>query len=604
MYSTIFIDKLPELVTNLQNTQIFAFDIETTSLKTHSESLEILGIGFSWKKGEATYLQIRDSNEEAEALRQLYDVFADESIGKIGHNIKYDARVLLARGLKVNGIVFDTMIANYCLVSDRTTHNLDDLTLHYLNYVKVRTKSLIPNKSKKYPNPSLKDADQGQVATYCCEDVDSTFRLYKRLTQELLREENEAARNIFYTIEMPVTSVLLKMEHNGVKIDTDKLDELLNKLQDKISASKSIIDTETGREVVLTNPNDIATAIYDDLKIHEQLGVKIKTTPTGKRSTAATMLDQMADHEVVSSILLIKKYNKLISTYILALPEKISSLTGYLHAYFNQHITATGRLSSSDPNLQNIPARDEEGKEIRGAFVSRWEGGKILSADYSQAELRILAHMSQEPVLLDVYRRGEDAHRAVAARTLQKTTEKVTSKERDQFKTVNYGIIYGMGSSKLAAELGIDRDTSTQIITDYLNNLPHVKRFIETTKSSLVRHGYTETLYKRKRYIPSIYSQNTLDQWAAQRAGFNHTIQGTNADIIKLAMIQINDWLHSSNLKSLMIMQVHDEIVIDVHPDEIEFIKDKVIDVMESCVCLDIPMIADGNYADSWADAH
>jgi len=597
--------ELDTIISEIEQAGEVVVDLETTSLATHSTTIQIVGIGFCCSEQKAYYIPFNQDNQEIK-LEDLRQIIESESINKIGHNIKYDARVLNRYGLNIKNIRFDTLIASYCLNGDRTKHNLDDLTLMHLNHVKIRTKDVIPRKSKKLPNPTMMNCEVPKVAAYCCEDVYYTYKLYKLFKSYLELPEYSAANKLFYTIELPLLPVLIGMECAGVAIDRTKIVELNTKFNEMLKAEEKIIASTINREIALTNPNDISKAIFEELKIHEQLKITPAKTPTGKYKTDKNALKDMSAHPFVAALLNVKKLNKFINTYMLSFPQFISDYTGRIHAFFNQTVTATGRLSSSDPNLQNQPQRDELGKEIRALYISRYKdiGGKILAADYSQAELRILAHMAKEPVLTDIFLRGADAHLGVASKIYNKPEDQITKQERTFTKTINFGLLYGMGPKKLAATLTITKDEAQLLMDQYLGTLKGVRSFIINAEKYLKANGYTETFFGRRRYIPKVFSNDKLEQWAAQREGTNHIVQGTNADIIKLAMVKCDTRFKELNLKSMLILQVHDELVFDVHPDEIDVVKDIVINAMQGVVKFDMPMIVDAKLGDSWAEAH
>jgi len=600
--------ELDTLVDTLNSIDEYAFDLETTSLSTHSEDIKIVGIGFSFRDGEAYYIPFNQPNlglDSNQILSMLNDSLDNETIRKIAHNIKYDTRVLDRFGIKVQNIYFDTMVASYCLYGDRFRHNLDDLVLHHLNHIKVRTKTLIPRKSKDNPNPSMMDAPIESVGAYCCEDVDFTFRLYKVFKRLLDLPVNSVAKELFYGTDMPLTDVLIKIECKGIKLDVKKINEIRDIVAEKLVSLQKDIDDLAGRELCLTKPVDIADCLYEERKVQEKLNVSIPKTASGKYSTAAATLDTIKDDELVSKIIEYKFYTKLMSTYITPLPGHISSFTGYIHPFFSHTRTATGRLSCSEPNVQQQPSRSELGKRIREAYVSRFEDGKILAVDYSQAELRILAHMGQEQVFLNAYKNDEDVHSAVASEVVYEVPkDEVTKEQRTVCKTVNFGLLYGMRAKKLAATLGISIDESSQIMDKYMGKMEGLKSFLDSSRDFLKKHGYTQNFFGRRRYIPKIYSENQLDQWSAEREGANNIIQSTNADMIRRAMIEIQNFLDDANLKSIMILQVHDELVFDVHPDEVQLVSDKVCEIMENVVEFDIVMKAEAAVAENWSEAH
>lgn len=623
-----------DLASYLLNFDTLSFDTETTGLDTHAEGTEPVGLGFSVKEGEAYYVPINcpDHGMTIEEVLGLFkDVLESPSIGKIGQNLKYDARICNRYDINLAPIKFDTFVASYCLYSDRTPHGLDHQALQHFGIVKTRTKHVIPKKKIRVDYiPTMKDAPIETVGNYCMEDVDMSFRLYKHLAKLLELPENSFAKKLFYQIELPLLPVLIDMECNGVEIDSTFLDKFKQTITKKIERYQTFINKKLGYELSITKTADIAKALYEELKLDEEMGVNIKVTKTGKKSTDAGSLDKLKSNIVVRALLSLKKYEKMMNTYITGLPEHLG-YDGRIHTSFNQCSTATGRLSSSGPNLQNIPSKDEQGKIIRRIFVSRWKsiGGKILAADYSQAELRILAHISQEPTLISVYNRivkpGEktpDVHDDVMDK-INAVLKQIGSKlqiDRRGTKTLNFGMIYGMGSAKLGLSLGIDKKEAGKIINAYFQGMPNVKKWIDETQAHLVRTGYTETMFGRRRYIPKVYALDglkaiseqdqdlvkkaQLDVFAAKREGPNHVVQGGNGDIIKLAMIAVYKEIKQKGLKSLLVLQVHDELVLDVYPGEEDTLLKLVTENMQKVACLCVPMNVGAQIGLSWADAH
>lgn len=422
------------LVSEIEQQGETVFDLETNSLVTHASTTEIVGAGFCFNNTIAYYIPFNTETEiTLEDLRPLLE----GPVAIIGHNIKYDARVLNRYGITLSNITFDTMVASYCIHGDRCKHNLDDLVLDYFNHVKIRTNEVIPRKTKVQKNPSMKDSPVEMVAIYCSEDVFYTWKLYKAFKQVLA--ENENARNLFTTMEMPLLPVLIKMECNGSNIDKSKMLDLKTRLDTFITSKKEFVVKEIGRELKFTNRNDVAKALYEERRIQDRLGVTIPTTATGKYRTNKDTMERLKADPVVDALLTINKLQKLIGGYTDSLPDYISDVTGMIHCSFNQCITTTGRLSASDPNLQTIPKRDEVGKELREIFTSRFDGGRILAADLSQAEIRILAHITQEPVFLDVFRNNKDAHIEVASQLFNKASDAISPEERNASKTLNFG---------------------------------------------------------------------------------------------------------------------------------------------------------------------
>jgi DNA polymerase-1 len=597
------------LVSLLSNQSRFCFDLETNSLETHGLDSKIVGIGFCFKEAEAYYVPFNGNLSKKNGIPYissfLQPLFIDSSIAKIGHNIKFDSRFLNRHGVNVTNIYFDTMVASYCLYGDRFNHNLDDLTLHHLNHIKIRTKSIIPKKTKDNPNPTMLDVPIEKVAMYCCEDVDYTYRLFKVFKSYLEYPSNMHSKKIFYEIDMPLVPVLIDMECEGVKLSTAKLEELREKVSVDLDNLQKDINLLAKREVTLTKPADIAAVLFDELKLDMKRDITIDKTPTGLASTAADSLEKLQGEPIVDKILDYKLLTKIMSTYIIALPDYISKHTGMVHPFFGQTSTATGRFNCSNPNFQQIPARTEIGKQIREAFISRFNGGKILAVDYSQAELRILAHMADEKVFIKAYNNNEDVHIAVASEVVYDIPkEEVTKEQRTNCKTVNFGLLYGMRTKKLAKNLAISLEESTLIMTNYMGKMLGLKKFLDDTNIFLSKHGYTENYFGRRRYIPKIFSNDQLDQWSAQREGGNNTVQSTNADIIRIAMRRIFDMLKRNRYDTVLILQIHDELVFDVPLHEIDLVTPKIVDIMESVVQFKVKMKAEAKHADNWAAAH
>ena len=605
--------QVEDLVCLLVRSGKFVVDLETTGLDTFMSHLQIVGIGFCFKANEAYYIptnllelntELNTDNPTGALLDILRPVLEDPGLGKIGQNIKYDCRVFRKYGLRVNGIVFDTMLASYCLFSDKVKHSLDDMSMYHLGHIKIRTKTLIPSRKSKKGEPKLTmmDAPVDQVGIYCMEDVDYTFQLYRYFEYLLNLPSYAAAKKLFEKIELPLYPVIIDMECQGVKVDTNVTSSIKEEVVTILSSLKKQVCETAGWEVSVTKPVDIAKLIYDDLKLFEKRNIPIRFTKTKKRATDQKVLSLVQDDPTVEKILVIKKMNKLLSTYVDGIPREISDITGRVHTSFNQCVTSTGRLSSDSPNLQNIPIRTEIGKKLRGAFVSSFDSGQLLSADYSQQELRILAHMSGEPVLIETYKNNQDAHIRTAAMIYKVAEEAVTKKQRDYCKTINYGIIYGMQAKKLSEELGIPENEAEQLLHEYLKNMTHVASYLESTKRFLEKHGYTETMYGRRRYLPGVYSFLRFTKYDAYREGMNHTVQGSGADQVKMAMIKIASFL--SDKESKLVMQVHDEVVCDMHPGELHLAKDIKL-IMETIdPNLRVPLIADAKLGKSWMDAH
>lgn len=587
-------------------------DLETTSLETHSKENRILGIGLCWAEGKAYYLDLHDKppEEVAEELEAVGEaIVCNPNVRKIGHNIKFDARVFHAKGHRMKSIWWDTQSANYCLLTDQiipggckiSGHSLDDCVLYWLNHVKIRTKSLIPKKGRNNPNPSLADADQSKVAFYCMEDVDFTYRLFKAQRRAFQREELQYAWNLFRDIDGPLVQVVTDMECNGLAIDREFFEEYREELVYRKSEIVDQLSTIAGEEIPPTLPRDVVERIlYDVLQIPQKAGIKIETTATGARKVTAGVIESLVDHhEWPRKYLQAKKIDKVLSTYIKPFLSLGNTVDGLLHPDFRLTDTASGRLSAS--YFQNIPNRTELGRKLRGGIVSKFPGGRIVDADWSQVEIRLLAHLSGEEFFLDIFRKNGDPHRAVAAKLYGKKPEEVTDSERSEAKSINFGIIYRMGPRKLAAETGMSFEEAQEFINQYESSLPKVRECLNNTLASLREKGYTETMFGRRRYLPEVRSSEGWIRAASERAGWNHTIQGTCGDIMKICMIEQAKRLD----KAQLILQVHDELVLDVPPEEnLGAVKDTLIDVMSGTVTLDVPLAVDCNDALNWKDAH
>lgn len=599
------IEEFDNFISVLSNTAEFVFDAETNGLVTHNKDSKIVGLGFCFKEACATYVPFNGDIPVEHIVKSLIPIFENESIRKIGHNVKFDCRILDRYSIKVRNIYFDTMVAAYCLFGDRFPRNLDDLTLQFKNHIKIRTKTLIPKKSKKNQNPSMFDSSIEQVGIYCCEDVDYTFRLYKLFHSLLNLDQYTYAKKLFYEIDMPLVDVLIKMECNGTNVSTDKLEAIRQKISVKIETIQKEVNELAGKEIVLTKPSDIADLLFVNLKLHKKNRKVVTTTSTGQFSTDAATLELFKGEPIVDKILEYKLLTKIMSTYVVGLTEHISDYTGLIHTFYGQTSTSTGRFNSSSPNLQQLPSRKQEGKEIREAFTSRFPGGKILAVDYSQAELRILAHMGQEAVFIKAYKEEADVHTAVASEVVYEVPkDQVTSSQRTAVKTINFGLLYGMRAKKLAKTLNISLQEAMQIMDKYMQKMSGLKKFLDNAREFLSLYGYTENFFGRRRYIPKVYSTDQIEQWSAEREGANNIIQSTNADIIKKAMVAIQAMLEANNYKTKMIMQVHDELVFDVPAEEIDLVKDKIVNIMQSVVSFDILMKAEAKYGDNWAHAH
>ena len=573
--------------------EILVLDTETTS--TSSIDAELVGLSFSVKEHEAFYVPIPANREEALQIVNIFKpLYEDPKILKVGQNLKYDLEVLRNYGVELKGPMWDTMIAHY-LIQPELRHNMDYMAEVYLHYKTIHIDELIGPKGKN--QRSMRDLSPTLVYEYACEDADITLQLKNKLEPELKKHDCE---NLFYQIEMPLMPVLAEMEMNGVCLDTESLKETSKVFTERMNDLERRIYELAGQQFNIASPKQVGEILFDKLKIVE----KAKKTKTGQYVTSEEVLQQLKNkHEIVADILEHRGLKKLIGTYIDTLPKLINPRTGHIHTSFNQTITATGRLSSSDPNLQNIPIRGEDGKEIRKAFIPE-PGCLFFSADYSQIELRVMAHLSQDPNMIEVFREGKDLHAATAANIYKKPIEEVTRDERTKSKRANFGIIYGITVFGLAERLDIPRDEAKMLIDGYFATFPEVHDYMEKSKEVARKQGYVTTLFGRRRYLPDINSANSVVRGFAERNAINAPIQGTAADIIKVAMIHIFQRFKAEGIKSKMILQVHDELNFSVYPEEKEKVERIVIEEMQNAFKMAVPLIADSGFGDNWLEAH
>jgi DNA polymerase-1 len=584
---------LRKLCDFFRTNQILSLDTETTS--TSPIDAELVGLSFAVKEFEAFYVPVPANREEALQIVNIFkEVYEDPKILKVGQNLKYDLEVLRNYGIELKGPMWDTMIAHY-LIQPELHHNMDYMAEIYLNYQTIHIDELIGPKGKN--QKSMRDLLPSQVYEYAAEDADVTLRLKNKLEPELKKYECE---KLFYEIEMPLMPVLAEMEMNGVCLDTESLKETSNVLTNRMNELEGRIYELAGEQFNIASPKQVGEILFDKLKIIE----KAKKTKTGQYVTSEDVLQQLRNkHEIVADILEHRGLKKLLGTYVDALPSLINKRTGHIHTSFNQTITATGRLSSSDPNLQNIPIRGEDGKEIRKAFVPE-PGCLFFSADYSQIELRVMAHLSQDQNMMEVFREGKDLHAATAANIYKKDIADVTRDERTKSKRANFGIIYGITVFGLAERLDIPRDEAKMLIDGYFATFPQVHDYMEKSKELARQKGYVTTLFGRRRYLPDINSHNATVRGFAERNAINAPIQGTAADIIKVAMIRIYERFKKEGIKSKMILQVHDELNFSVFPDEKEKVERIVIEEMQNAFPLSVPLVADSGFGQNWLEAH
>ena len=573
--------------------EILSLDTETTS--TNAIDAELVGLSFSVKEHQAFYVPIPENREEAQRRVEIFrPVYENEKILKVGQNLKYDLEVLRNYDIELKGKMWDTMIAHY-LIQPELRHNMDYMAEIYLKYQTIHIDELIGPKGKK--QRSMRELDPKDVYEYAAEDADITLQLKNKLESEL---QKYGAEKLFYEIEMPLMPVLAEMEMTGVRIDTDSLAETSSQLTQRMLDIEKHIYELAGGQFNIASPKQVGDILFEKLKIVE----KAKKTKTGQYVTSEEVLQQLRHkHEIVGLILDHRGLKKLLGTYIEALPKLINPRTGHIHTSFNQTITATGRLSSSDPNLQNIPIRGEDGKEIRKAFVPE-PGCLFFSADYSQIELRVMAHLSQDENMIEVFREGKDLHAATAANIYKKPIEEVTRDERTKSKRANFGIIYGITVFGLAERLDIPREEAKMLIDGYFDTFPQVHDYMEKSKAIARQQGYVTTLFGRRRYLPDINSANSVVRGFAERNAINAPIQGTAADIIKVAMIRIFERFKREGIKSKMILQVHDELNFSVYPEEKERVERIVLEEMQGAFEMKVPLVADSGFGENWLEAH
>ena len=584
------IEKLRDfLLTN----QILSLDTETTS--TSPIDAELVGLSFSVREGEAFYVPVPENRDEAQKVVEVFrPVYEHSEILKVGQNIKYDMEVLHNYGVKLQGKMFDTMIAHY-LLQPELRHNMDYMAEAYLGYQTIHIDELIGPKGKN--QRSMRDLRPAEVYEYAAEDADITLRL-KNVLEPKLRKGG--VEELFWQIEMPLVPVLAEMEMNGVRIDTDALRETSEAFTARMEELERRIYELAGETFNIASPKQVGEVLFGKLKIID----KPKKTKTGQFVTSEDVLQTLrGKHEIVADILAHRGLKKLLGTYVDALPKLINPRTGHIHTSFNQTITATGRLSSSDPNLQNIPVRGEDGKEIRKAFIPE-EGCLFFSADYSQIELRVMAHLSGDANMLEAFREGYDIHAATAAKIYHESIDTVTRDQRTKAKRANFGIIYGITVFGLAERLEIDRSEARQLIDGYFETFPQVKEYMERAKEEAREKGYVETFFHRRRYLPDINSANAVTRGFAERNAINAPIQGSAADIIKVAMIHIHERFHREGIRSKMILQVHDELNFSVLPEERERVEQIVLEEMQAAYPLQVPLVADAGWGTNWLEAH
>ena len=573
--------------------EILSFDTETTS--TNAIDAELVGLSFAVEEFKAVYVAVPAEREAAQRMVDIFrPLYEDEHIMKVGQNIKYDYEVLRRYGIEVRGPMFDTMLAHY-IVQPELHHNMDYMAETLLGYQTIHIDQLIGPRGKG--QRSMRDLQPQEVYEYAAEDADVTLRLKNVLEQKLKEVDGE---RLFYDIEMPLVPVLAEMELTGVCLDTAALAETGRNFNRRLAEYEQKIYAEAGETFNISSPKQVGDILFGKMKIVD----KPKKTKTGQYVTSEEVLTQLRSRApIVDDILSYRGLKKLLGTYVEALPRLINPRTSHIHTCFNQAITATGRLSSSDPNLQNIPIRDDDGKEIRKSFVPE-PGCLFFSADYSQIELRIMAHLSQDEHMLDAFRSGTDIHAATAAKIWHVPVEEVTPEQRKKAKQANFGIIYGISTYGLAQRMNISNSEARQLIDDYFATFPRVKAYMDEAIATCREKGYAETIYHRRRYLPDIASRNATVRGFAERNAINAPIQGSEADIIKVAMIHIFKRFATEGLRSRMILQVHDELNFSVYPEEREQVERIVIEEMENACRLSIPLTADAGWGANWLEAH
>ena len=586
-------EEMAILAEKLLAQNFFSLDTETTGIDPITA--ELVGMSFSFAENQAFYVPVPANREEALTIVNIFKpAFENPDSLKIGQNIKYDLIMLANYGVTLKGKMFDTMIAHYVLQPE-LRHGMDYLAEIYLKYETIKIEELIGAKGKKQGN--MRDLAPEAVYKYACEDADVTLKLKQVLENEL---ETNGVKKLFEEIEMPLVPVLAYMERNGVRIDTDALKETSRHFTARMNQIEEEVHQLAGMEFNIASPKQVGEVLFDRLKIVE----KAKKTKTGQYVTSEEVLESLrGKHEIVGKILEHRGLKKLLGTYIDALPQLINPATGRIHTSFNQTVTATGRLSSSNPNLQNIPIRNEDGKEIRKAFIPD-EGCEFFSADYSQIELRIMAHLSNDPHMIEAFQKDQDIHAATAAKIYKVKLEEVTREQRSKAKTANFGIIYGISVFGLAERLNVDRKEAKALIDGYFENYPNVKAYMDQSIQEAREKGYIETIFKRKRYLPDINSKNAVVRGYAERNAINAPIQGSAADIIKVAMIRIYQRFQEEGIRSKMILQVHDELNFSVLPEEKEKVQQIVISEMEAAYKMKAPLRADHGWGHNWLEAH
>lgn len=577
----------------LQQSQV-CFDTETTSLE--ELNAEVIGIAFSWEKHKGFYVSLPENQQETQQYLEIFrPFFENENIVKIGQNLKYDIKILANYNIEIKGKLFDTMIAHYLLNPDMR-HNMDTLAENYLKYSPISIESLIGKKGKN--QATMRSVALEQQKEYAVEDADVTLQLKEIFEKELTKHN---AEKLFSEVESPLVSVLASMEMEGIRIDTNFLKNLSSETQKDINNLESVIYEQAGERFNLASPKQLGDVLFEKMK----LIAKPKTTKTGQYATSEAVLSELGSkHPIIANVLEYRQLQKLQSTYIDALPNEVNPKTGRVHTTYMQAVTATGRLSSNNPNLQNIPIRTPRGQQIRKAFIPRNEDFTLVAADYSQIELRVIASLSEEKNMIEAFRQGQDIHRSTAAKVFNIPLEEVTRQQRSHAKTVNFGIIYGVSATGLSSQTELSRTESKNLIDTYYRTYPQLKNFVDKQIRFAREKGYVETILGRRRYLPDINSRNQVVRGAAERNAVNAPIQGSAADIIKIAMINIHSVLRKNQMKSKMLLQVHDELIFDVYKPELETICSLIKTEMQNAYQLLVPLVVDIGIGNNWLEAH
>ena len=587
-------EEINQLAQKLAAQEEFCFDTETTDI--NAIEAQLVGLSFSYQKGEAYYVPVPlEKTQTLVILEAFKAVFENDAIGKVGQNLKYDLIVLKNYGIEVKGQLFDTMLAHYLIQPDMR-HGMDILAENYLDYKPIAIETLIGKKGKNQGN--MKDVAVEKVVDYASEDADITLQLKQKLSPEIEKLELE---KLLHEVEIPLMHVLSDVERNGVKVDTEILGQMSKDLEEGSKALEEQIYTLAGSSFNIASPKQLGEILFE----HMKLDPKAKKTKTGQYATGEEVLTKLAkDHEIIDHILNFREYNKLKSTYVDALPKMISPTDGRIHTSFRQAVAATGRLSSDKPNLQNIPIRTEKGRAIRKAFVGTNDDYAILAADYSQIELRIMAAFSKDEEMIHAFQEGRDIHATTASKVYHVPLEEVSTEQRRHAKSVNFGIIYGTTAFGLSQNLGISRKEASQIIEAYFEEFPNIKKYMDEQVNLAKDQGYVSTILGRRRYLKDINSRNFTMRAHAERNAVNAPIQGSAADMIKVAMINIHDWMKKEQLKSKMIIQVHDELVFDAHKSELKLLQEKIPAFMRDAIALEVPMEIGLGEGENWLVAH